>query len=194
MNIQTYWQLRHFAGFTSEAQAQQDRLSLEGRAMPIILASPLQNPDDLVRMIHMVYAWMPKMLRSFNENIEATDLGELFRLARRARRSTITEKEENLLFEKLAYLTNYYMVGASKVLTILNHEVYPIFDSRVVASWNSFFNSRPQWHINNLYNYRVNQPELMIQNYRYYMHTLRVWSSNTGKMVRELEFLFWKAR
>jgi hypothetical protein len=194
MNLQTYRQLIRFAGFSNHKSAHNERLRLEGPAMSIILNSPLNNSDDLVRMIHMVYAWMPKMLRSFNDNISVVDINRLFRLAAKARSQTITQNGEYELFEGLAMLTNNYMVGASKVLTILNSEVYPIFDSRVVTSWNAFFKEESHWPVKELGNLRVNNQQAMINNYRHYQTTLQSWASRIHRNIRDIEFLFWIAR
>jgi hypothetical protein len=74
----------------------------------------------------MIYAWMPKML---NQNISTkVDICDIFLLSQMAKSNQISEFDLGRLIIGLSKITNNHFVGASKVLFILNRDVYPIID------------------------------------------------------------------
>lgn len=142
MNQFFYNRLLEFSNLNNEL-IEEERSRLEGLDYQAVLRSPLNTVDDLIRIIHSVYGWMPTMLTSFNEinDIVNINFDRLLKLALEARHdpASLDFGLENELFEGLALLTNNRMVGASKVLMVLNPNQYPIFDSRVKNSWNKFW-------------------------------------------------------
>ena len=79
-----------------------------------------------VALLHMVYAWMPTML----------EIGDQPSIRRQTIPAYLKKAKEGLLLsedelEDLKEFTNNSIVGASKLLHILNPAVYPIWDSRV---------------------------------------------------------------
>jgi hypothetical protein len=127
--------------FRTSSQADKELSKLEGLDFIAVKNSPLRNQEDLIRLIQTVYAWMPTMITPFYlaKSIKKVDFKQLFILAKKARSGKIFEDEQKSLFKSLALITNNHMVGASKVLMILNPQKYPIFDSRVISAWNEIF-------------------------------------------------------
>lgn len=79
-----------------------------------------------VVLLHMVYAWMPTML----------EIGDQPPQQRQRIPAHLEKAKKGLLLseaelEELKEFTNNSVVGASKLLHILNPTVYPIWDSRV---------------------------------------------------------------
>ena len=107
-----YKKLLRFSKLNTTQRALDKRKEIEGQGFPIILKSPLKKADDLVRIIHMVYAWMPKMILSFEDGIKSISKGTLYKLAIEARSGNISEENERNLLIELASLTNNHMVGA----------------------------------------------------------------------------------
>jgi len=137
----------------------------------------------------MVYAWMPTMLRSFSkvEGINAINLQDLLRYSQMARKKDITDDQERKLFTGLAKLTKNHMVGASKVLMVLNNEVYPIFDNRVMVGWNEY----PENKNRKLSNKSIIKDENdCLKNYIMYKNCLITWAKQENKTIRQFEFLF----
>jgi hypothetical protein len=65
-------------GFETEEKVLEERKRLEGNVYNIILNSPIENPNDLVLIIHATYAWMPKMnQQSSVNNFIKTDMKKL---------------------------------------------------------------------------------------------------------------------
>lgn len=89
--------------------------------------------NDAVALLHMVYAWMPRMLRV--EILNGTNQEEragVVKLLTKAKRGQILEHGE---LETVMKFSNNSVVGASKVLHLLNPNTYPIWDSRVAREF-----------------------------------------------------------
>lgn len=193
MDKQRYLSLLKFSNLKNESNANKERKATEGLPYNIILNSPLNNPEDLVRIIHTVYAWMPTMIQDASiKKFESINLDQLFKNAKSARKNNIKTSDENDLFRTLAILTNNHMVGASKVLTVINPQKYPIFDSRVILGWNKFIEDFKIKDLKKLENISINvkNGDSCISSYNYYKSTLSEWAKNIDKDIRDLEFLF----
>lgn len=192
MDKQRYLNLLKFSNLKNESNAHKVRQATEGMPYNIILNSPLNNKEDLVRIIHTVYAWMPTMIQDASiKKFETLDLNQLFKQAKAARENKINSNDENDLFRTLAILTNNHMVGASKVLTVINPKKYPIFDSRVIVGWNKFIEDFKIKDFKKLVNISINEKngEPCIESYNYYKFTLSEWAKNINKEIRDIEFL-----
>lgn len=82
------------------------------------------NRVTLVGLAHMVYGWMPTMIRHTSFKDDAKDWNECIK------RGCL----EEAFVERVSRLTNNSVVGASKLLHFLNPQKYPIFDSKVYNS------------------------------------------------------------
>ena len=94
--------------------------------------------DDFIVGCHMVYGWMPTILKLGFEEID-----ELLRVLNKAKTSDVLTKEE---LELIKVNVNNSIVGGSKLLHFINPNLYPIWDSRVYSNI----------HIADAYSYRVN--------------------------------------
>lgn len=188
-----YKKLLKFSKLNTTRRALNIRKGLEGQGFPIILKSPLKKADDLVRIIHMVYAWMPKMILSFEDGIKTISKGTLYKLAKEARSGKISEENERNLLIGLSSLTNNHMVGASKVLMILNQKKYPILDSRVIKNWKIFFKKNPFPGIPKINNPSVKNNKAMVENYIEYRKAIQMFAKGAGRSLRDIEFLFYYA-
>lgn len=84
---------------------------------------------DAVALLHMVYAWMPRMLRvDLLNGINQQERERILKLLTKAKRGQILDVGE---LETVMLFSNKSAVGASKVLHLLNPNTYPIWDSRV---------------------------------------------------------------
>jgi hypothetical protein len=80
-----------------------------------------------VAILHMVYGWMPTMLRPIPYHCRA-QRAELLRCLVAVREGRFLERGDLAIVERFA---NGSIVGASKVLHVLNPTNYVIWDSRV---------------------------------------------------------------
>jgi hypothetical protein len=188
-----YKKLLKFSKLNTTQRALNIRKRIEGQGFPIILKSPLKKPDDLIRIIHMVYAWMPKMIVSFEDGIKAISKGTLYKLAKEARSGKISEEKERNLLVNLASLTNNHIVGASKVLMIINQKRYPILDSRVIRNWKIFFKKNPFPDIPVINNPSIKDNKAMVKNYIEYQKAIQMFAKGAGRSLRDIEFLFYYA-
>jgi len=84
---------------------------------------------DAVALLHMVYAWMPRMLRvDLLNGINQQERARILKLLTKAQRGQVLDAGE---LETVMIFSNKSAVGASKVLHLLNPNTYPIWDSRV---------------------------------------------------------------
>lgn len=98
---------------------------------------------SLIGLSHMVYGWMPTIIR-FDTDIEIDK--ELFENIR-------CGSLEKTFLQKLMRVINNSIVGTSKLLHFLNTEDYAIWDSRVYQSITGKVG----------YSYRVNSVEIYIE-------------------------------
>jgi hypothetical protein len=106
------------------------------------------NWQSAVALLHMVYGWMPRMLK-ITPHTPAQQQAILSLLMRAKAGHLLGEKE----LSDLKKFTNRSMVGASKLLHVLNPQTYPIWDSRVarVFLWNNVSTStfnKPAHYLN----------------------------------------------
>lgn len=87
--------------------------------------------DEAVAILHMVYGWMPTMLRKIEMSSpdERESLIATLRKAKSGRALTTYELEEVQRF------SNRSIIGASKLLHVICPESYPIWDSRVAQEF-----------------------------------------------------------
>ncbi len=173
--------------FRTSSQADKELSKIEGLDFIAVKNSPLRNREDLIRLIQTVYAWMPTMITPFYlvNDISEIDFKRLFNLSKKARSGKLVDGEEKELFKNLALITNNHMVGASKVLMILNPEKYPIFDSRVISAWNEIFTP-------DLRDISIKtNPDLAIGYYDFYRENLLEWAKKENKRIRQYEFLLY---
>ena len=88
------------------------------------------NWQTAVALLHMVYGWMPTMLKIRNPPPKLRR--KILVYLQRARDGDSLSKTDLVELKKF---TNRSMVGASKLLHVLNPEIYPIWDSRVARSY-----------------------------------------------------------
>lgn len=80
-----------------------------------------------VALLHMVYGWMPRMLRAI-DIYAAPERSAVIEQLRKARDGVALSVEDMQLVKRFS---NRSTVGASKLLHILNPHYYAIWDSRV---------------------------------------------------------------
>lgn len=90
--------------------------------------------DEAVACLHMVYAWMPTMLRA-TPTLDQTERKEVLDALNAARLGHVLKQDE---LKRVAFFANRSIVGASKLLHVLSPAHYAIWDSRVanVFLWN----------------------------------------------------------
>lgn len=81
------------------------------------------DESTLVGLAHMVYGWMPTVLKSIDASDESL-CDELKKIER-------TNQFDVNIASKLMKVTNNSLVGASKLLHFIKPNIYPIYDSRV---------------------------------------------------------------
>jgi hypothetical protein len=99
---------------------------------PLIQDAKRRKPiywEDAVALLHVAYAWMPTMLRTeimgeFDKQGKAC----IANILNKARAGHLLAMEE---IESLKMFSNRSVVGASKMLHLINPAHYPIWDSRV---------------------------------------------------------------
>jgi len=100
---------------------------------PIFKSQPLNEANDLIRIIAYEYSWMPRIpaIQPDEEQLQT-----LFELALKLKNGEITDENDrqHLISEFSAYINNS-IIGASKVLHFI-HDAVPIIDRRVILSWN----------------------------------------------------------
>jgi hypothetical protein len=89
--------------------------------------------DDITIGAHYVYAWMPTMLKSFNCTNESLELWN--------KAHNLQNRLDNEDIKKLKPTINNSIVGLSKLLHVVNPEIYPIIDSRVIEYFNTYQNN-----------------------------------------------------
>jgi hypothetical protein len=188
----TYEQILNYYNYDVD-EVEGRREQIENLYFNAIVNAPLETIEDLLRIINMVYAWMPTMLKETSSVIdfENIDFNELLQIAQEVRRGEVNKPREIMLMSKLGKLTNNHMVGASKVLMVLNQDKYPIFDSRVLQTWNNYvIVNNTLNEIKTLSNYSIeNNPDRCIDNYLYYKNTVQHYARVSNKRVRQYEFL-----
>ena len=80
-----------------------------------------------VALLHMVYGWMPTMLRTIEPHTKK-QADHLLLCLRKVRKGEMLSFDE---LEVVRHFSNKSIVGASKVLHALNPSLYAIWDSRV---------------------------------------------------------------
>lgn len=88
---------------------------------------PLQNWDEAVALLHMVYGWMPTMLRAIQPHT-AAEKRKLVRHLRRGRDGCQLTRDELI---DVKFFANGSIVGASKLLHVIRPDYYAIWDARV---------------------------------------------------------------
>lgn len=89
--------------------------------------------NDAVALLHMVYAWMPTMLRT--ERIGALipqERANLLTLLGHAKGGSVLSASD---LAQVARFANGSVVGASKLLHLISPATYPIWDSRVARAF-----------------------------------------------------------
>lgn len=87
--------------------------------------------EEAVALLHMVYAWMPTMLRIIEPHTQAQRLQLLAHLQKVKTGALLTSTE----LAEVQYFANKSVVGASKLLHVLNPANYVIWDSRVANAF-----------------------------------------------------------
>lgn len=83
--------------------------------------------DEAVAILHMVYGWMPTMLRPILHH-PPVQRNQLITALHKARAGDLLERADLEIVQNFA---NRSVVGASKLLHVLNPKGYVIWDSRV---------------------------------------------------------------
>lgn len=82
--------------------------------------------SDFIRAAHMVYGWMPTILEIYADQPLTVAQGAA--LLTKAKKDGVLSHVE---LGQLAQLVNHSMVGASKLLHMVNPAAFPIWDSRI---------------------------------------------------------------
>lgn len=122
--------------------------------------------EEAVALLHMVYGWMPTMLRTIEPHTHTQRL-QVLALMQKVKAGELLTAVELAVVRRFA---NRSVVGTSKLLHVLNHANYAIWDSRVA---NAFLWSG------------VTQGTFSsIERYLEYMDALRHWAKNAD-VIRE---------
>ncbi len=134
----------------------------------ILVAARRQTLDweEAVALLHMVYGWMPTMLRTIASHTPAQRLKLLTHLQKVKAGGLLTAAE----LAEVKHFANRSVVGASKLLHVLNPANYVIWDSRVAESF--------LWSGVTLVAYST------IARYVEYLDALRQWAKNPD-VIRE---------
>ncbi len=84
----------------------------------------------IIVVAHMVYGWMPTMLKSFKAT-RADRLKVLESLQKVKDRDKVSMDQ----LEEISKFTNNSFIGVSKLLHVINPQDYPIWDSRVASAF-----------------------------------------------------------
>jgi hypothetical protein len=100
---------------------------------PILIkeAADRQNVrwQDAVALLHIVYAWMPTMLRTeLVGKFDSKGRSNIVKLLDQAKSGPLLLADQ---IDSLTKFSNNSVVGASKLLHLLNPKQYPIWDARV---------------------------------------------------------------
>ena len=87
--------------------------------------------NEAVGMLHMVYAWMPTMLRYIGARTPQKRVDLIANLAKAKSGAALTGAE----LTDVASFANGSIVGASKLLHVICPAAYPIWDSRVADAF-----------------------------------------------------------
>lgn len=103
--------------------------------------------DEAVSILHMVYGWMPTMLRPIAAHSQA-ERARLLTTLEAAKRGDLLDAAQVKCVQRFA---NRSVVGSSKLLHVLNPANYAIWDSRVAevflrGSVTRGFYSTPEWY------------------------------------------------
>lgn len=147
------------------------------------LNQPLENKEDVIRLIAFVYSWMPTIPSLHEENV---NYKLILKNLKRLRANEEFELDETL--KNLIPLTNNSIVGASKVLFFVNPKVVPIIDSRVVSCWNRKIavGDNLDKKIKDINDKNINKK---IEEYKKYWKNLKMWIVNCENKIsiREIE-------
>ncbi len=122
--------------------------------------------EEAVALLHMVYGWMPTMLRTIEPHTPAQRLQLLAHLQKVKTGGLLTSAE----LAEVKRFANRSVVGVSKLLHVLNPANYVIWDSRVAEAF--------LWSGVTLVAYST------IDRYVEYMDALRHWAKNSD-VIRE---------
>lgn len=122
--------------------------------------------EEAVALLHMVYGWMPTMLRAIEPHTPAQRLQLLAHLQKVKMGGLLTTAE----LTEVQRFANRSVVGASKLLHVLNPANYVIWDSRVAEVF--------------LWSGVTPAAYSTINRYVEYMAALRQWAKNSD-VIRE---------
>lgn len=83
--------------------------------------------NDFVAGAHMVYGWMPTILK-FNHILDVNEQNQLLEIISKAQTDIILSHHDLLVLKKCI---NNSLVGVSKYLHFINPNIYPIWDSHI---------------------------------------------------------------
>ena len=131
---------------------------------------------ELKLAISLAYSWMPRIPNIVVKNWEEltkdiNNLGSQYSLDEEVFMSTL---------KKCVKQIDKSVIGFSKVLHFLFPDKFAILDNRVKKSWNNLFPD------NNL-SYKINEADFIK-----YQKEMNVWAKNSGKKLREIEFLLFR--
>jgi hypothetical protein len=157
---------------------------------------PLNNSEDLIRLIAFAYSWMPTMIKFksvFDNNIEdVIQAINLFRNIKDVESFEMLESTIKDVLTKMTKLINNSIVGTSKVLHFNNPQLFPIIDRRVINGWNKFMFVTNQEKKASISNDILISPNraiplyiLYTKNILYWLKEIRIHEVDTS--VRDLE-------
>lgn len=118
--------------------------------------------EEAVALLHIVYGWMPTMLRTIEPHTPAQRLQLLAHLQKVKTGGLLTTAE----LTEVKRFANRSVVGASKLLHVLNPANYVIWDSRVAEAF--------------LWSGVTPGAYSTIDRYVEYMDALRQWAKDSG--------------
>jgi hypothetical protein len=166
---------------------------VESKNYAILLNRKIYDERDLIATMCIAYSWMPTMLEIHGKP------GELKNLSRQLSNLGNVELDseaEKKIIRSLARITNNSLVGAIKTLHLLDHNRYPLIDSRVLVGWKILFETEIKdklvHRLGTSWNFGENYKRLdkLIENYFYYRAFLRLWAGKlkNGVTPRDIEF------
>lgn len=126
--------------------------------------------EEAVALLHMVYGWMPTMLRTIEPHAHAQRIQLLGHLKKVKAGGLLTAAE----LAEVQHFANRSVVGASKLLHVLNPVNYAIWDSRVAKTF--------------LWRGVTPGTFSTLERYLEYIDALRHWAKNTD-VIRECTVL-----
>jgi len=142
---------------------------------------PLDSIADFWKIVAFAYAWMPTIPKLHLEKLEIGEEALLLKL-QALKNGDIDQLES--LFNILVPVINNSVVGTSKVLHFIAPSIVPIYDSRVVLTWNALFADNAQLSLKQV---RGKIPKVLFYSKKMHQWQANCQESDTTITLRDLE-------